>query len=464
MHLSSEDGYFELECETMDECDLIKSMEFAIQQLQDVIEIAPGMCRILLNRYNWNVDKLLENYYSSPELDAEVFLRKARLLPAEDMIVSDGGPLEGDCDICLEAGQLDGLACGHTACSECWKGYLNEKIREGQSEIECMASDCDLLIDDQKILLHITDQRVVDLLRRQQINSYVEHNSRLRWCPTQGCEKAVKIREFGHGVVRCMACKNRFCFGCGFEIHEPLDCELLRIWLKKCKDDSETQNWLIANTKDCPKCGAAIEKNGGCNRMVCKKCNHEFCWSCMQKWDVHGYTIACNKFDDSKDKDATNGIQKSRAALRRYLHYFNRFSNHRNSMRLETKLKEAIENKMVYLQQHSMSWIEVQFLEQAVEVLRECRRTLMYSYGFAYYLTKESNYSLMFEDNQSDLEMATEQLSDILERKTEEEDKIIHLKQIIQDKMNYVNRRRLIILEYCRNGVDSGELEFNVQI
>lgn len=44
-----------------------------------------------------------------------------------------------------------------------------------------------------QILLYITDQRVVDLLRRQQINSYVEHNSRLRWCPTQGCEKAVRV-------------------------------------------------------------------------------------------------------------------------------------------------------------------------------------------------------------------------------------------------------------------------------
>ena len=50
MRLNSNDGYFELECETMDECDLVKAMELTIQQLQDVIEIAPGMCRILLNR------------------------------------------------------------------------------------------------------------------------------------------------------------------------------------------------------------------------------------------------------------------------------------------------------------------------------------------------------------------------------------------------------------------------------
>ena len=30
--------------------------------------------------------------------------------------------------------------------------------------------------------------------------------------------------------------------------------KLDRMWLKKCEDDSETANWINANTKDCPKC------------------------------------------------------------------------------------------------------------------------------------------------------------------------------------------------------------------
>ena len=36
------------------------------------------------------------------------------------------------------------------------------------------------------------------------------------------------------------------------------------------------------------------------------------------------------------------------------------------SKRFIFQLKEAIKNKMTYLQQHSMSWIEVQFLEQVI--------------------------------------------------------------------------------------------------
>lgn len=51
---------------------------------------------------------------------------------------------------------------------------------------------------------------------------------------------------------------------------------------------------------------------------------------------------------------------------------------------------------MEEMQQHNMSWIEVQFLKKAVDILCECRRTLMYTYVFAYYLCK-NNQSEIFE-------------------------------------------------------------------
>ena len=51
---------------------------------------------------------------------------------------------------------------------------------------------------------------------------------------------------------------------------------------------------------------------------------------------------------------------------------------------------------MEEMQQHNMSWIEVQFLRKAVDILCECRRTLMFTYVFAYYL-KKNNQSELFE-------------------------------------------------------------------
>jgi hypothetical protein len=40
-------------------------------------------------------------------------------------------------------------------------------------------------------------------------------------------------------------------------------------WAQKCKDDSETSNWLNSNTKACPKCGKTIEKDG--KKKNCKR-------------------------------------------------------------------------------------------------------------------------------------------------------------------------------------------------
>ena len=51
---------------------------------------------------------------------------------------------------------------------------------------------------------------------------------------------------------------------------------------------------------------------------------------------------------------------------------------------------------MEEMQQHNMSWIEVQFLKKSLDILCECRRTLMYTYVFAYYL-KKNNQSAIFE-------------------------------------------------------------------
>lgn len=70
--------------------------------------------------------------------------------------------------------------------------------------------------------------------------------------------------------------------------------------------------------------------------------------------------------------------------------------NHMQSLRFEHKLYAQVKQKMEEMQQHNMSWIEVQFLKKAVDVLCQCRATLMYTYVFAFYL-KKNNQSIIFE-------------------------------------------------------------------
>ena len=73
-----------------------------------------------------------------------------------------------------------------------------------------------------------------------------------------------------------------------------------------------------------------------------------------------------------------------------------RYMNHLQSLKFENKLYAMVKDKMEEMQQHNMSWIEVQFLKKSLDILCECRRTLMYTYVFAYYLRK-NNQSAIFE-------------------------------------------------------------------
>ena len=48
---------------------------------------------------------------------------------------------------------------------------------------------------------------------------------------------------------------------------------------------------------------------------------------------------SCNRYDDEAAKKARDAQERSRAALQRYLHYYTRYLNHHNSLKLERKAR-----------------------------------------------------------------------------------------------------------------------------
>jgi len=78
-----------------------------------------------------------------------------------------------------------------------------------------------------------------------------------------------------------------------------VDCETVSRWIVKNSAESENLNWILANTKQCPKCKRPIEKNQGCMHMTCSQCKFEFCWLCQGSWAEHGERTggfyACNR-------------------------------------------------------------------------------------------------------------------------------------------------------------------------
>lgn len=77
---------------------------------------------------------------------------------------------------------------------------------------------------------------------------YFQCHRLLRWCPSPDCSSVIRVQHVESRPVTCR-CNHTFCFACGNNWHEPVRCNLLRKWIKKCDDDSETSNWIAANTK-----------------------------------------------------------------------------------------------------------------------------------------------------------------------------------------------------------------------
>ncbi|KAI9801633.1 MAG: hypothetical protein M1833_002315 [Piccolia ochrophora] len=447
--------------------DIQDHQDKQIDEISAILGQPPEAAAILLRHVRWNKERLIETYMDRPEkvLDSAGLNQSTGRAPRTKAVRGF------TCGICYndEPG-LDTYAmrCGHRFCVNCYKHYLAQKIKEeGEAaRIQCPEEDCRRIVDSKSLDLLIA----MDLKDRYQIlltRTYVDDKENLKWCPAPNCEYAVdcavKKRQLNLIVptVHCL-CGHDFCFGCTLNDHQPAPCMLVRRWLKKCEDDSETANWISANTKECPKCNSTIEKNGGCNHMTCRKCKHEFCWICMGLWSEHGTNwYSCNRFEEKSGSDARDAQAKSRQSLERYLHYYNRYANHEQSAKLDRNLFLKTEKKMKDLQSSSgMSWIEVQFLDTASQALQQCRQTLKWTYAFAFYLQR-NNLTHIFEDNQRDLEMAVEALSEMFEAGPE---KLAKGKVDMMDKTSYCNKRRVILLSDTAENLKAGEWAFNVEL
>ena len=440
--------------------EIQKSQDAQISEVSNILDQPPENTAILLRHARWNKEKLIESYMEKEdEVLENAGLGKDDKAPRQLKIISGF-----TCEICCEDApslQTFAMKCEHRFCADCYRQYLTQKVsEEGESaRIRCPGDDCNRIVDARSIDLLIANE-VQSRYKQLLLRTYVDNKDNLKWCPAPDCKFAlecgVKSKDLNR-VVPTVTCKcgHPFCFGCTVTDHQPAPCAVVKKWLKKCADDSETANWISANTKECPKCYSTIEKNGGCNHMTCRKCRHEFCWMCMGVWSEHGTSwYNCNRFEEKSGHDARDAQAKSRQSLERYLHYYNRYANHEQSAKLDKDIALKAEKKMTKLQSDSnLSWIEVQFLQAASKCLQECRQTLKWTYAFAFYLAR-NNQTEIFEDNQKDLELAVENLSELFEKPT---DQLKDLKVEMMDKISYCSKRRVIVLDTTAVTLASGE-------
>eukprot|EP01087_Luapelamoeba_hula_P018185 TRINITY_DN5837_c0_g2_i1.p1 TRINITY_DN5837_c0_g2~~TRINITY_DN5837_c0_g2_i1.p1 ORF type:complete len:737 (+),score=160.44 TRINITY_DN5837_c0_g2_i1:90-2300(+) len=428
--------------------DLVDDQLRIIEQANEVLQMDNSYIRILLQFANWNVEKLLQVFLE--EGQERLFKRAGIDNFAKDTSMSEASADDLVCSICyddIDPKTACSLSCKHLFCAACWKDYLTLKIaEEGRrlAELTCMAKDCHVQMEDH-IVKSILSPELYKKYCSFLLDSYVDNNPFLTFCPAPGCNKIIKVKTPGTNCIGVVcACGHAFCFACKQDAHLPATCNMLKAWKTKGDDQGETTNWLKANTKSCPKCGNPVEKNGGCNHISCS-CGAHFCWMCMGLFDTSTvYRHNCNMFDDTTAFQ-NDEAQNARALIERYNHYVTRYDNHENSKKLESKLLETTQHKAEKLSEldtSNSSWIDQRYLLESTRQLFQCRDILKYAYVFAYYAF-DPNYSQgntkqllqdfrpfinkeemlkakeQFEYHQEELETTTERLSGMLEMTAE---------------------------------------------
>lgn len=431
--------------------DIVKEQTRMIKEVAELLVVTDTVAGNLLRHFKWREERLLAAYFENPkavlrEIGQTVPKRsksKTSRKHTHTHHTSNGGSssaastagltakLEGsvECLICaddLDASECTALTCDHAFCNSCWADYLTMKITEGAVEkLTCPGLNCKNIVPDQVVATLVTGA-VYDKYVRFITKSFVESNAKCTWCPAPNCGNAITAEMLQEGTTVQCSCGYAFCFSCHNEAHAPATCEHVRIWAQKCRDDSETTHWLGANTKECPKCKVAVEKNGGCMHMTCRHCTHEWCWLCSRPWKGHNDYYSCNRYEKAQKKDAKDAKKKNKLAkleeerelqrqqLTRYLHYYERYLSHDAASKMDKQIKDKAYQKMAELEGHATR-TEVSFIERASEMLIKCHATLKWSYVYAYQLPEDGSQKHLFNYLQQELEKTTEKLAELLE-------------------------------------------------
>lgn len=249
----------------------------------------------------------------------------------------------------------------------------------------------------------------------------------VKWCPSiPHCGNAIRVETDEFCEVEC-SCGLQFCFSCLSEAHSPCSCWMWELWTKKCRDESETVNWITVHTKPCPKCHKPVEKNGGCNLVSCI-CGQAFCWLCGgatgrdHTWSsIAGHS--CGRYKEDQEKKS----ERAKRDLYRYMHYHNRYKAHTDSFTQESRLRETIKEKVANLESRDSRLRDFSWVTNGLYRLFRSRRALSFSYPFAFYMFGDDLFKdemtneekeikqHLFEDQQQQLEANVEKLSKALE-------------------------------------------------
>lgn len=120
------------------------------------------------------------------------------------------------------------------------------------------------------------------------LKHYSNNQTDIRKCPNSKCTHYGFIESYSCSEsLECPMCQTKWRDPLHFSQLETLSRSVKNLLECNINSFSSLHNLIFA--EPCPKCGVQIEKDGGCQHMVCGKCKHEFCWMCLGPFANHNH-------------------------------------------------------------------------------------------------------------------------------------------------------------------------------
>lgn len=193
--------------------------------------------------------------------------------------------------------------CSHQFCNKCISFYIKDKIDSSEIKIKCLMAGCLYILSEEIIQQFIDDETFKKYIKFKKRAIFKENiSNNLIPCIYPDCEEWVKYTEGDDINVQC-SLGHKFCAKCKENQHPGKRCHF--------KEISNLIN-KKSRIKLCPNCNNLIEKNGGCNKIICPLCEYAFCWICLGKYtNYHYYMFNINgcpgmKYTDPKRSKILN--------------------------------------------------------------------------------------------------------------------------------------------------------------
>lgn len=187
------------------------------------------------------------------------------------------------CPVCLgEPVNPVTLPCGHPYCMECITRHLKDQSKSRYPDCSCFFAEgttsCKEPIEANILRRFLTPEEEGSLYSAVYLGYIRSHPKEFMNCPTPDCPTIYRRTA---GILRCPSCVVKICSSCNVEYHDGVTCAEYEEELDR--ELAAMESWKKElDVHSCPNCQANLQKQAGCNHVLCIQCNQHICWVCKE--------------------------------------------------------------------------------------------------------------------------------------------------------------------------------------